>query len=94
MKIQQGIRVFELTETVSGWLDGSLDDWPAQIQDPIFAALERKAQKVELPLAIVYSECRIDHDVPEGQPGYFYVYILASEIVVADIRNLRPGTVQ
>lgn len=88
------IRTFDLAANVSGWLDGSIDDWPANIQDVLYAALERKAKKVELPICIVYSKCEEDPDVPLGSPGHFYVHVIASEIVVADERALMPGTVQ
>ena len=88
------IRTFDLAANVNGWLDGTIDDWPANIQDVLYAALERKAKEVQLPIVIVYSKCEIDPDVPEGSPGHFYLHVIASEIVIADERALQPGTVQ
>ena len=41
------IRTFDLIVPVSGYLEGTLDDWPAVIQDGVYAALERKAHEVE-----------------------------------------------
>jgi hypothetical protein len=70
-----------------------LNDWPASIQDPIYAALERKAKQVQLPLCIVFSRCEVDPDIPEGRQGHFYVHVIASEVVIADERTLSPGTV-
>ena len=43
------IRTFDLIVPVSGYLEGTLDDWPAVIQDGVYAALERKAHEVGLP---------------------------------------------
>lgn len=88
------IRIFEIFQSVTGYMDGALDDWPANIQDVIYKALEIKAKQERLPLAIVHSECKVDPDFPEGHPNRFYVHVVASEIVVADERNLLPGTVQ
>jgi len=88
------IRTFQIYQSISGYVDGKIDDWPASLQDPIYMALERKAKQVQLPLSIVYSACEIDPDIPEDRPGHFYVHVVASEIVIADERTLMPGTVQ
>jgi len=87
-----GIRTFEIVQYVTGFLEGSMDDWPAQIQDVVYKALERKSHEVELPLAIVHSRCDVDHDAVDAQHK-FYLHIIASEVVVADERTLNPGTV-
>ena len=88
-----GIRTFEVVVNVSIPLAGTIDDWPASIQDGILGALEAKAQEVQLPLVVVASRCDVDHDVPKGQPGHYYVHVIASEVVAADERTLLPGTV-
>lgn len=71
-----GIRTYEITANVTGRLEGSLEDWPAQMQDTVYLALERKAEEVGRPLAIIASVCDWDED--HG----WYVRIVASEIVV------------
>lgn len=88
-----GVKTFELVVNVTHPLEGRLDDWPARIQDPIFAALERIAHQEQLPLAIVFSRCAEDIDVPEGAPGRYFIHVIASEVVAADERTLTPGTV-
>ena len=87
------IRTFDLIVPVSGYLEGELDDWPAVIQDGVYAALERKAHEVELPLVIIASRGGMDEDKQDHEPGRFYVHIVASEVVMADVRTLKPGTV-
>lgn len=74
---------------VSGWMEGEIQDWPANIQDVIYAALENVAHREKLPLVVVHSRCDIDHDLEEGAPGYFYVHVVASEVVVADSRDVK-----
>lgn len=83
-----GIRTFEIVQYISGPLEGELNDWPANIQDAVYAALERKAKEVELPLAIVASRCDIDHDATDPQRKFF-LHIVASEIVMADEREVK-----
>lgn len=80
-----GIRTFECIVNVSGPLDGTLDDWPAKIQDGIYTAMERKAAEVKLPLAVVHSSC--EHDVDDG----YYLRIILSEIVMGDSRIVEAG---
>lgn len=86
-------RIVETTVTVSHWLDGEFTDWPANIQDGLLIALEMKAEELQCPMTIVQAECRIDHDFAEGQPGYFYLHVIASEIVMADERTIDPENV-
>ncbi len=85
-----GIRTFEIVQYVSGWLDGEFSDWPAQIQDAVLAALERKSGEVGLPLAIVFSKCDHDVDLPNEHPRKFWLHIVASEVVMADARTIDP----
>ena len=70
-----GIRIFECVVNVTGYLEGELDDWPANIQDKIYLALERKADEAKIPITVIFSYC--GHDVDEGH----YIYVLASEVV-------------
>lgn len=73
----KSIRTFELVVTVSGALEGEFKDWPANIQDPIYAAMERKAEEVQLPLELIASEAGWD-DIGQRH----YVRVILSEIVV------------
>lgn len=79
-----GIRVFDMMVNVSGYLEGKFDDWPPNIQDPIYVALEKKTHEVELPLTIIDSGCGQDEDG-------FYLHVIASEVVVGDERFVRDS---
>ena len=89
-----GMRQFEIVVHVSGWLEGSLSDWPANIQDGVYKALEDKSKEVELPLAIVFSKCDHDPDLPNDHPQKFWLHIVASEVVMADQRTIDPRRLQ
>lgn len=84
------IRTFELVQNVTGFMEGDISNWPNNIQDAIYAALERLAQKVQLPLAIVLSYCDIDYGDTKEQDKP-YVHVVASEIVAADSRFYNQG---
>lgn len=90
-----GIRTFEIVQYVTGYLgEGDIDTWPAQIQDQVMAALEKKAKEVELPLAIIHSLCAVEPADDEGEPEKFYVRVVASEVVVADERLVKNRIVR
>lgn len=77
-----GVRIFEMIQYVTSPLEGELDDWPANIQDAIYAALERKAKDVQLPIKIVLAYCDVDYDLdPAKVPSVYFVRVVASEIV-------------
>lgn len=87
------IRTFELDVPVSGALDVPFEDWPANIQDGIWTALDRLAEREQLPLQIVYAKYMTDPDTPPEAPGHHYLHVVASEVVMADERTLTPGRV-
>ncbi len=76
------IRTFEIVQYVSAPTPGGIDDWPANIQDAVWAALEKKAHDVELPLKIVHSYCAKDIDSTDPT-RVWYLHIIASEIVAS-----------
>lgn len=84
------IRTFELDVAITGVLDVPFDDWPANIQDGILQALEVVARREEIPLTIVYAKYHTDPDKVEGEPGYHYLHVVASEVVMADERTIDP----
>lgn len=81
------LRTFELFVRTTSPLEGGLDDWPANVQDKIFEALEKKAKEVMLPLAIVYSGADTDFD---GNPC---AHVIASEVVAGKEDLQGPVTV-
>ena len=83
------VRTFEFVQNVSGYLEcESMDDLSNSMQDAIYAALDRKAHEVGLPLTITGVRCGVDPD-PDTPSEKFYLHIHASEIVVADSRALE-----
>lgn len=84
------IRTFEIVQYVSGFMEGELADWPSSVQDAVAAALEKKAQEVELTLAIVGARCDIDYEKADDDPYKYFIEIIASEVVVADARDVDP----
>lgn len=84
------IKTFEIVQDVTGFLEGTLDDWPAQMQDQVYKALERRAHKEQVPLKIVQSYCDCDYgEAADRSEDRYFVRIIASEIVVADSRYLN-----
>lgn len=57
----KALRVFELRADVTGYLPGELKDWPANIQDQIYAAMERCIKKTRVKgLDVIQSRCGRD----------------------------------
>lgn len=84
-----GIRTFEIVAYLTAPIEcESMDDLPSHMQDQVYEALERKSKEVELPLTIVAVGCGIDHGETEDKDRP-YIRIIASEIVVADEREIR-----
>lgn len=79
------IRTFEAVVYTSVLVEGTLTDWPQQMQDQVYEALERLAHKVQLPLTIVAAYGDLDYG-DDGKPDRPYVRIVASEIVARDMR--------
>lgn len=84
------IRTFEIVQYVSGFMEGELKDWPASVQDAVAAALEKKAHEVELTLVVVGARCDRDYEKADDDPFKYFIEIIASEVVVADSREVDP----
>jgi hypothetical protein len=88
--IHQPVRTFEIVVYIQGWLEGTLKDWPPNIQDRIMEALEKKSKEVELPLVIIHSMCDVDHgEAQDGSQDRPYIHIIASEVVAMDNRVIQ-----
>lgn len=78
------IRTFEIVQNVTGFLEGSINDWPAQMQDQIFEALDRLAERVQLPVCIVAAYCDVDYgEAQDRSQDRIFVRVIASEIVAS-----------
>ena len=89
------IRTFEITATLTGYMPGDINDWPSNIQDAIYAALEAKSKEVQLCLAIVGSQVKKDHgDKDDGSADRWYAHVIASEVVARDSRFMSEGAYQ
>lgn len=65
-------RQFEVMQYVTGFMPGEIQDWPANIQDEVYKALERKSHQERRDLKIVRSYC--DKEVDEQ---LYYVHVIA-----------------
>lgn len=73
-------RLFELKVNVSGYLPGELQDWPAYIQDRIYAAMEAAMKKYKVSnFEVMQSRC--GRDVAE-EPYYVHVVLIETSRVV------------
>lgn len=81
---QQRIKVWDILAPVSGFLEGKLENWPAQIQDTIYKLIEAKSHELELPLAVVDSACIIDYGDDE-QGDQWVLQVVVSEVVARDV---------
>lgn len=82
-----GIRTFEVVQYVSAPIPGdTIDDYPNNIQDVLYKALEKLAKKVKLPLVIVHVGCyeNFDYDGTNPMHSKWYLWVVASEIVIDD----------
>lgn len=89
VKGPQRIRTFEMIQYVTLALEGGIEDWPANIQDAIYEAAERKAKEVELPLAIVFAVCDKDHDSTDENKQYFIRVVLSEVVIGIDVNTQR-----
>jgi hypothetical protein len=54
----KALKIFELHADVTGYMEGQLQDWPPNIQDVIFAAMERVIKKTRVKgLDVIQSFC-------------------------------------
>lgn len=85
-----GVRVFDMTVGVDAYPGDKLDDWPANIQDGVYAAVETLADELQIPLAIVDSRADKDEDetLPDGRP-LFYIHVVISEVVMGLPEQVR-----
>lgn len=88
-----GVKTFELILYVDRVLPNEIADWPNSLQDAVYVALEAKAQEMQLPMTIVFTQCDLDRDKPAEDPYRYYVHVIASEIVLSNEAMLQPGSV-
>ena len=89
-EIRNGLKTFEMTVAISGVLDVPMEDWPANVQDKVHAAVEAVSEREQLPFAIVHARYGTDVDLPPFAPGHHYLHVIISEVVAADSRDLSP----
>lgn len=85
------VKTYEIKQYVTQYTEGTLDDWPAQMQDAVYEALDRLAERVEHPVTVVASWMDIDYG-DTGDDDRPFAVIVASEIVVADSRYMELNT--
>jgi len=85
--IVQGVRTWQVVLDATGYHEGAIEDWPAQLQDRIYQALEDLSKQVQLPVTIVYSGFHNnDHASDEKKKTHpYFMWIVASEVVIKDV---------
>lgn len=73
-------RQVHLFVPVSAYLAGEITDWPANIQDGIYKAIERKQAEEREQLSIIKSECEWEED-----EGYFLVHVILHGEVKSEV---------
>jgi len=71
-------RIFDLVANVTGYLPGELKDWPPQIQDQIYEAMERLMKRKRLKRVHIQAS-RCGRDLPD-EPYHVVVTICDQEI--------------
>jgi len=73
IKIPRG-RVYELRADVTGYLPGGLKDWPPNIQDEIYAAMERLQTRTKIKaFDVIQAFCSRDDS---AEPYYVIVTLV------------------
>lgn len=80
-----GIRVFTAIVNTTGPAPNDFRDWPAKMQDAVYAAMEAKSQQLQIPLAL--TDVEVDSTPEDG----WFVRIHLSEIVVSDAERIDPN---
>lgn len=62
--------IAELKVDVTGLLEGTIDSWPAKIQDRIYEALEARSKQSDIKYTIKMSYCDIE---PETKIPFIHV---------------------
>lgn len=70
------VRTFDMVQNISGPVEGEINDWPAQMQDTIWFALEQIKKKHQLPSMPLIVMSRCDHDIDQG----WYVHVIAQHV--------------
>lgn len=80
--LQKKPRAFEMVQYISDFLEGSFDDWPAQIQDEVMNALNRCAKKHRVALQLVGARCDIDYGAAmDHSEDRVFIHMLAVEML-------------
>lgn len=86
------IDTYEAVQWITGPIelgpDATMDDLPPKIQDIVYAALEKLADKEQKPITVVRVMCGREPEPPDPKHEW-YLHVIASEIVAADSRKIR-----
>lgn len=84
---------WRLLVDVSAPVPGGIEDWPAEIADPILAAIERDcACRLGWEARVVFSACLRNYDAPEFLPGAYYLDVQVGEFPTEEtMRQWKEG---
>lgn len=63
--------IAEMKANVTAFMDGTIENWPSNIQDGVYAALERTSLGRGYTIRISY--CDVNHD-----DGGFFIHVIAT----------------
>lgn len=84
----KSVRQFDCVVYVDAYPGPEMEDWPANVQDAVYGALEALAKRISLPVTIVASKCEPDVDYT-GPGERFICIVVAAEIVIVDTRAVQ-----
>jgi hypothetical protein len=72
---------------------GTIADWPAQIAEPIFKAIEKQCQcRVGWEPRVFFSGCMRNYDVADHMPGAYYLDVQVAEFPTDEtVRQWEKG---
>lgn len=90
---QQAPSTWRLIVDVTAPIPGGLEDWPAQIADPILRAIERQCKcRVGWEAQVFFSGCMRNYDKPVGEPGAYFLDVQVGEFPAEETqRAWRAG---
>ena len=78
--LQKKPRRFILEANLNAEVEGSFDDWPAQMQDMVMEALNRCAKKNRVALQLIGATCAIDYGETSDKDRP-YAIVIAEEMI-------------
>lgn len=83
-------RYYVMTRDLTGPLEGTFDDWPANVQDGMLEGLEDFERRKNAKFEVVQVVCAEDPDKLIGFPGRFYLRVELREVFPGEDKEFDP----